>query len=168
MNFRKNKPTTKAHAEDTAHQAADYLRSHSADEMADDVRDKVGEMTDDVRDKVGEMTDDVRDKADKVVGTVREKSDEIGTHASAKINGVISGASQKVSDIGTAIRKHTTWNQSDKATLSDALERSEHYLEDQDVDGIRGGIETFIRRYPIPVLVISVVVSFILGRKIFR
>ncbi len=146
MNSRENKPTTESHAEASAHQAADYLRSHSADEM----------------------TDDVREKADKVVGTVRTKADEIGSHASAKINGVISDASQKVSEIGTAIRNHTTWKRSDQAATSDALERSAHYLEDQDVDGIRGGLEAIIRRYPIPVLVISVVVSFILGRKIFR
>jgi hypothetical protein len=159
MDLRRNESATGSHAGDAAHQAADYLRSHSVDEMADDVRDNV--------DAVADRT---RDKADAVAGTVREKAGEVGTQASAKINDVMSGTGQQLSSLAQAIRKHTTKNPVDNATnaTADALERSGHYLQDQDVDGIRGGLEKMIRRYPIPALLISAGVSFVLARRIFR
>jgi hypothetical protein len=159
MDLRRNESATGSHAGDAAHQASDYLRSHSVDEMADDVRDNV--------DAVADRT---RDKADEVAGTVREKAGEVGSQASAKINDVMSGTGQQLSSLAQAIRKHTTKDPVDNATnaTADALERSGRYLQDQDVDGIRGGLEKIIRRYPIPALLISAGVSFVLARRIFR
>jgi hypothetical protein len=159
MDLRNNESATGSHAGDAAQQAADYLRSHSVDEMADDVRDNV--------DAVADRT---RDKADAVADTVREKAGEVGTQAAAKINDVMSGTGQQLSSLAQAIRKHTTKSPVDNATnaTADALERSGRYLQDQDVDGIRGGLEKMIRRYPIPALLISAGVSFVLARRIFR
>jgi hypothetical protein len=127
-------------------------------------------MADDVRDNVDAVADRTRDKADAVVGTVREKASAVGTQASAKINEGMSGTGQHLGRLAQAIRKHTTKNPADKAThaTADALERSGRYLQDQDVAGIRGGLEKMIRRYPIPALLISAGVSFVLGRSIFR
>ncbi|NNJ13601.1 hypothetical protein EKD04_025070 [Chloroflexales bacterium ZM16-3] len=159
MDLHRNESATGSPAGDAVHQASDYLRSHSMDEMADDVRDNV--------DAVADRT---RDKADAVAGTVREKAGEVGTQASAKINDVMSGTGQQLSSLAQAIRKHTTKGPADNATNStaDALERSGRYLQDQDVDGIRGGLEKMIRRYPIPALLISAGISFVLARRIFR
>ncbi|RRR74711.1 MAG: YtxH domain-containing protein [Candidatus Viridilinea halotolerans] len=170
MDLRRNEWAIGSHADDAASQSTSYLRSHSVNEMADDARDKVDEMASDARDKVGEMADDVRDKADEVASNVREKADEVGTQASAKINGVVNGTGQQVSNLGQAIRKRTTKNRADKATnaAADALERSGRYLQDQDVNGIHGGLEKMICRYPIATLLISAGISFILGRRIFR
>ncbi|MBP1464350.1 hypothetical protein EYB53_001395 [Candidatus Chloroploca sp. M-50] len=107
MNLRRNERATGSHDDDAAPQAANYLRSHSIDEMANDVQDKVDAVTE------------------------------------------------------------SRFNKATKAA-ADALERSGDYLQDQDVNGLRGGLKKMIRRYPIPILLITAVVTFMLGRKIFQ
>lgn len=155
MNFLRPTSTNDAQTDDDAPRAVDYLRSHSVDEMADDVRGKVDDMA-----------ADVRDKADAVAGTVRDKADEVGTQTSATLNGVMSSTGQQVTNLGHAIRKHTSKNRITNATAN-TLERSGQSIQDQDVAGMRSGLKKTIERYPLVAFLIAAGLGFVLVRKLF-
>jgi gas vesicle protein len=159
MDPRRNEPTYRPHAGDTAHQAADYLRSHSADEIADDARAKADDMVDTAKDKVDDMT-----------GTVREKASEVGTQASDKINDAMTSTGQQISNLAQTVRERSPEGQVGEVAnaTADALDRGGRYLQEQDLDGVRSDLEKIIRRYPIQSLLVGAGLSFVLARSMRR
>jgi hypothetical protein len=147
MDPRRNESAARQ-AGDTAHQAADYLRSHSADEIADDARSK----------------------ADDLAGTVRDKADEVGTQASDKINSALTSTGQQISNLAQTVRERAPEGQVGEiaGATADALDRGGRYLQDQDLEGLRSDVEGIIRRYPIQSLLVGAGVSFLLARSMRR
>jgi ElaB/YqjD/DUF883 family membrane-anchored ribosome-binding protein len=159
MNQHNDESTAQRRAEQAAQHGADYLRSHSADEMADDARAKAGEVADAARDKAGEVADAARDKAG-----------EVGDQASAKISDVMTSTGQQLSSLASTVRERAPEGQIGQvaSATADALDRGGRYLQKQDLDGVRGDLEQIIRRYPIQSLLVGAGVSFMLARSLRR
>jgi ElaB/YqjD/DUF883 family membrane-anchored ribosome-binding protein len=138
--------------------------SHSGEPSA---TDRIVDKAEQVRDKAGEKVEQVRDKAGEKVEQVRDKAQEVGHEAAARVDSAMSTTGEKLSDAARTLRQNAPSGQAGDVAqgAARALERGGEYLRTNDVESVRGDLETLVREHPIQALAIGFGVGFMVARS---
>lgn len=134
---------------------ADYLRPQGSE---------------DLRDKAQHIAGDVQEKAQHVAGDVQEKAAQLGEKATDQINSAMTSAGQQLNSLAQTVREKAPDGQIRDlaANTAGALERSASYLENADLNAVRGDLESIIRKHPVESVVVGLGVGFLLARSMRR
>lgn len=146
--------------------------SNKASTLADKAGDKINQATSAVTDKVNDLKQtDAGQKATQVASDVREKATQVAGQAAERADAAATTAGVKLQDAAQALREKApvegAVGQAAVAT-ADTLQRAGSYLEQQDLAGMRGDLETLIRNHPTESLLIAFGVGFLLARSTRR
>jgi hypothetical protein len=125
-------------------EAVDYMRTHSADEIAQDAKEKAGELADEARQKTAKMATKAADRVDDAMTTAGERMEAI---AQAVRDQAPSGRAGEIA-----------------GSTAEALDRGGAYLRQADLDKVRGDLEALIRRRPTESLLVGLGLGFLLAR----
>lgn len=153
-------------AAEKAREGSTYLGTHSAQEMADDARDTAAEAAHNARGTL----DEAREKVEDLAGKAKEKASAVGSQAADTIDSALTNAGNRMDSLAQkVIEKAPEGPLGDAATTAaSALERSGRYLQQADVESIRGDLETVIRRRPIESLAVGLGLGFLIARALRR
>ena len=147
----------------------------NAAQRAGDLAQRVGERArqtaDDLRSKdAGELIDDARNKAGDLAETARQKTSEATAVAADKVETAMNATGEQFSNLAQTVRERAPEGRmGDVATTAaDAIERSGQYLQQSDLQSIRGDLERIIRERPIESLLVGLGVGYLLARGLRR
>ena len=149
--------------------------ANNASERAGDLAQRVGERArqaaDDLRSKdAGELLDDARHKAGDLAETARQKTSEATAVAADKVETAMNATGEQFTNLAQTVRERAPEGRvGDVATTAaDAIERSGQYLQQADLQSIRGDLERIIRGRPIESLLVGLGVGYLLARSMRR
>jgi len=150
-----------------------------AADIASTVKDKAGDIVDTVKDKAAELKDKASGMSTSdVVDTVKEKASDLGDRA--QVAGAQAAAKADDAMTATGTQMHTiAQTLREKAPVegrvgevaqqaASVLDRSGTYLEQSDLNDVRGDLEQIIRRYPVQSLLVGLGVGYLLARATRR
>lgn len=149
-------------AAEKAREGSTYLGTHSAQEMADDARDAASNVADDARGTL----DDARAKVEDLAGRAKDKASEVGSQAADKIDSAMTSAGNQMDNLAQKVMEKAPDGPLGDAAVNaaGALERGGRYLQQADVESIRGDLEGIIRRRPLESLAVGLGLGFIIAR----
>ena len=147
----------------------------NAAQRAGDLAPRAGERArqaaDDLRSKdAGELIDDARTKAGDIAETARNKAGEASAVAADKVETAMNATGEQFANLASTVRERAPEGRmGDVATsAADAIERGGQYLQQADLQSIRGDLERIIRERPIESLVVGLGVGYLLARSMRR
>lgn len=163
---------------------------NKASDIAGNVQDKASDVASTVKDKAGDIVDTVKDKAaelkDKastmstgdVVDTVKSTASDLGdraqvagAQAAAKADDAMTATGGQMHTIAQTIREKAPVEGrvgEVAQQAANALDRSGTYLQQSDLNDVRGDLEQMIRRYPVQSLLVGLGVGYLLARATRR
>lgn len=153
-------------AAEKARETSTYLGNRTAQEMADDARHTASNAADDARGTL----DEARAKVEDMAGKAKDKAAEVGSQAADKIDSAMNSAGTQMDNLAQkVIEKAPEGPLGDAAVnAAGALERGGRYLQQADVESIRGDLEGIIRRRPLESLAVGLGLGFIIARGLRR
>ncbi|MBC8075249.1 MAG: YtxH domain-containing protein [Chloroflexales bacterium] len=172
-------------ASDIASDAKDKAASFASDakdkasDVVDTVKDKASDVVDTVKNKAAELKDQASNMStSEMVDTVKDKASDLGDRAQEAGAQAAVKADEAMTATGGQL---TTFAQTirEKAPVegrvgevahqaADVLERSGSYLQQSDLNDVRGDLEQMIRRYPVQSLLVGLGVGYLLARATRR
>ena len=173
----------------TSDSTAETVKDKAAS-LASDAKDKAGDIASTVKDKAGDIVDTVKNKAAElkdqasgmstsdVVDTVKEKASDLGdraqeagAQAAAKADDAMTATGDQMQTLAQTIREKApaegrVGEVAQQAAT--ALERSGTYLQQSDLNDVRGDLEQLVRRYPVQSLLVGLGVGYLLARATRR
>lgn len=169
--------------------AADTVKDKAAD-IASDAKDKAADIASAVKDKASDIVDTVKNKAAElkdqasgmsasdVVDTVKERAadlgdraQEAGAQAAAKADDAMTATGDQLTTFAQTLRDKAP-NEGRVGEVAqqaaDVLERGGTYLQQSNLDDVRGDLEQIIRRYPVQSLLVGLGVGYLLARATRR
>jgi ElaB/YqjD/DUF883 family membrane-anchored ribosome-binding protein len=148
MDPRAKDPTIGQRIDETTRPEETYRRTSSTESALDEARRRTEAATDDVQRKARETAERGADKIDQAM-----------TKTGAQLN-----------NLAHTMRERRPQGQVGEMTTAtaDALERGGRYLQDHDLNDVRGDLEHMIRRYPMQSLLITAGLGFLAARKMKR
>lgn len=140
-------------------------------DLAQRVSDRARQATDDIRSKdTGELIDDARAKASDLAETARQKTSEAGAVAADKVETAMNATGEQFTNLAQTVRERAPEGRMGDvaSTAADAIERSGQYLQQADLQSIRGDLERIIRDRPIESLLVGLGVGYLLARSMRR
>ena len=140
-------------------------------DLAQRVSERARQTADDLRTKdAGELIDDARNKAGDLAETARQKTSEATAVAADKVETAMNATGEQFSNLAQTVRERAPEGRmGDVATTAaDAIERSGQYLQQSDLQSIRGDLERIIRERPIESLLVGLGVGYLLARGLRR
>jgi len=161
--------------------AADIASSakDKASDIAGTVKDKASDIVDTVKDKAAELKDKASGlSTSDVVDTVKEKASDLGdraqeagAQAAAKADDAMTATGSQMHTIAQTIREKAPVEGRVGEVAQQAasvLDRSGSYLEQSDLNDVRGDLEQMIKRYPVQSLLVGLGVGYLLARATRR
>lgn len=153
-------------AAEKARESANYAGTHSAQEMVDDARSKIEQAADSARSGV----DEARSKVEDLAGKAKEKAAEVGSQATDKIDSAMVSVGMQMDNLAQKVVEKAPEGPLGDAAMNaaSALERSGRYLQQADVESLRGDLEDIIRRRPLESLAVGLGIGFLIARGLRR
>lgn len=119
---------------------------------------------------VERMASDLGEKAEKATQDVRRKAQETAQRSGDTIDQAMTQSGTQMTQLAQTMRERRPEGKIGEMTTAtaDALERSGRYLQDHDLNDVRGDVEGMIRRYPIQSLLITAGLGFMAARAVKR
>lgn len=114
----------------------------------------------DVKDRVQQGAHEAKEAAKGIINQVGEKADDATEAAGRSLQSAAETIRDNTPDkgvIGAAAR-----------TVSDTIEKSGEYLENEKLSGMMKDVTNVIRNHPVPALLVAVGVGFLLARSMSR
>jgi hypothetical protein len=176
-------------AADDATSNSESVKDKAAD-IASNVQDKASDVATTVKHKAGDIVDTVKDKAAElkdrastmstsdVVDTVKEKASDLGdraqvagAQAAAKADDAMTATGGQMHTIAQTLREKAPAEGrvgEVAQQAADVLDRSGTYLQESNLNDVRGDLEQMIRRYPVQSLLVGLGVGYLLARATRR
>jgi len=176
-------------AADDATSNSESVKDKAAD-IASNVQDKASDVASTVKHKAGDIVDTVKDKAAElkdrastmstsdVVDTVKEKASDLGdraqvagAQAAAKADDAMTATGGQMHTIAQTLREKAPAEGrvgEVAQQAADVLDRSGTYLQESNLNDVRGDLEQMIRRYPVQSLLVGLGVGYLLARATRR
>lgn len=169
MTYDPNRPlnpiATEREIDKTANKASNAI--DNASDKAKDVVDSLSNKATNAAYSGSDTATDLKDKATQVVGDVKDKATEVAGQAADKVDEATTVAGEKIQDAAQLLRDKAPTDgpvgQAATAT-ADTLDRAGNYLQQQDLAGMRGDLESLIRKHPTESLLIAFGVGFLMAR----
>ena len=150
-----------------------------ASDVVETVKDKASDIVDTVKNKAAELKDQASGMStSEMVDTVKDKAAELGdraqeagAQAAVKADEAMNATGGQLTTFAQTIREKapTDGRVGEVAQqAADVLERSGSYLQESDLNDVRGDLEQMIRRYPVQSLLVGLGVGYLLARATRR
>lgn len=153
-------------AAEKAREGNTYVGTRTPQEIADDARNAASAAADDARGTL----DDARAKVEDLAGKAKDKASEVGSQAADKLDSAMTSAGTQMDNLAQKVIEKAPEGPLGDAAINaaGALERGGRYLQQADVESIRGDLEGIIRRRPIESLAVGLGLGFIIARGLRR
>jgi ElaB/YqjD/DUF883 family membrane-anchored ribosome-binding protein len=143
---------------------------HDANQEANNAGNTLREKASDVRDNASNVVENVKAKAENIVGDAKDKAAEVGSQAADKVDAAMTNAGQQINRLASTVRENAPEGKIGEVAYSaaNALEQSGRYLQEADVNAVRGDLESLIRRHPVESLLVGIGLGFVLARGFRR
>jgi len=153
-------------ARDTARDVGD-----KAEGVIDQATNKAREIADDLRSKdAGQIASDAKAKASEVASDAKAKASEVATVAADKAESAVTATGTKMTDLAQTVRENAPEGKAGEIAMNAAntLDRGGTYLQESNLNDIRGDLETVIRNHPIESMLVGLGVGYLLARSMRR
>jgi uncharacterized membrane-anchored protein YhcB (DUF1043 family) len=127
---------------------------------------KAEDAIDNVADKAKQMTSDAK----QATKDLQHKAEGMAADASNKADATLTTAGEKMEDLAQTVRENAPEGKLGEvaATTAEKLEQGGRYLQDADIESIRGDLERVIRQRPIESLLVGLGIGYLLARATRR
>jgi len=151
-----------------------------ADRVADRARqtgDTAANSTEHVADKARDLgnqaanaVQSATDQAKNLAGTARDKASDLADTASDKADSAMSATGSQMQSLAQTVRQKAPEGAVGEYAhqAADVLDRGGRYLQEADLQTVRGDMETIIRQHPIESLLVGLGVGYLLARATRR
>jgi hypothetical protein len=134
--------------------------AEKAKELATAVSEKSKELASAVAQAAGTMA---RDAA----GTVAQRAGEVASTVGRKAEEATGAVGSRIESFGHTVRErgpHEGIMGTASSTVAQTLESSGRYLKEQGLEGIGEDLSAFIRRHPLPAVLVGIGIGFCMAR----
>jgi ElaB/YqjD/DUF883 family membrane-anchored ribosome-binding protein len=138
-------------------------------DRAKDAADKAKQTASNLADKTKDAAAHLADKAKDATGDVTRQAQEFAKTAGRKADDATAAVGSNIRSAGEAVRSkgpHEGVLGGATSATASALESTGRYLEQEKLSGMAEEMTQFIRRNPIPTLLVAVGVGFLIGRAL--
>jgi len=135
----------------------------TAAHLAGQARDAAANLTDKARDAASNLTDKARDLA----GNVSDRASPLASEVSRRAGDAVSSVSGQMQNLAGTLRENAPREGtmgSAATAVADTLESGATYLQEQGLGDVASELESVIRRYPIPSVLVGFGMGFLLAR----
>ena len=143
----------------------------TAAERAQQAGEKAADIAQSAVDKVKQTADDLRSKdATEIVDDARAKAAEVGDAAAKKVDSAMTATGEQLSTLAQTVRENAPEGKAGQVAskAADALDRGGQYLQNADLQTVRGDLERVIRAHPIESLLVGVAIGYLVARATRR
>src|SRR5215213_2042284 len=143
----------------------------AATERAKQAGDKASDIAQSAVDKVKQTANDLSSKAPgEIVDDARAKAAEVGDAAANKVDSAMTATGEQMSTLAQTVREKAPEGKAGEVAFkaADVLDRSGEYLQNADLQMVRGDLERVIREHPIESLLVGVGIGYLVARATRR
>jgi len=143
----------------------------AATERAKQAGEKASDIAQSAVDKVKQTATDLSSKApSEIVDDARAKAAEVGDAAANKVDSAMTATGEQMSTLAQTVREKAPEGKAGEVAskAADALDRGGEYLQNADLQMVRGDLERVIREHPIESLLVGVGIGYLVARATRR
>jgi hypothetical protein len=136
-----------------------------------DLKNKIANAGAAGMDKAREMASSAVDTAKDAASSVAHSVSDAGSAVGDKANEATSAVGSGMKSLAGTIRQHSPHEGmlgTASASVADSLESGGRYLQDEGLRGMTDEVTNFIRRNPIPALLVGIGIGFLLAKVTTR
>jgi hypothetical protein len=139
--------------------------------MATATRTNLDKPMQDLGNQMQQGAQEAKDQAGNMMETATQKAKDAASYVGDKAEQATGAVGSGMESLADTIRSHTpatgTLHRAGEA-VADSLQSGGHYLEDHGLSGMGKDLTQFVRKNPIPALLMGVGLGFILARMVRR